>query len=361
MIRLTRCLCPKPTVLSQCFPRKMYIGDPGKLELDKRSEPFSPIPSVSPKWGKAEDAFKSLKDGQVNPNVPETGGDANIHSSHFDYLVYGTQPLHEMEQVEPNLDEIKVGRIISEELVEDGCTIEAGIGSIPQSVYRQLTNHQNLGIHTEMFSDSLVDLASLGIITNAYKTIRPGKVVASFVVGTRKAFDFVDNNPLVDMCDIEWVAAPETIARNPKPTSINTCLAIDLTGQVTCDSIGNYIYSGVGGIVDFMRGAAISVDGKGKPILGITSRTRKGEPKIVPMLKPATGVVITRAHVHYVVTEYGIAYLFGRNLRQRAYSLIQIAHPDDRYARPNLSHTIPNNENLERAAYENLKTMPSPD
>ncbi|KAF8562087.1 hypothetical protein P879_02260 [Paragonimus westermani] len=268
--------------------------------------------------------------GQVNPNVPVTRGDASIHSSHLDYLIYGTMPLHVTETPDPSFDEIRIGKLISENLVDDGATLELGIGSIPQSVYRQLSNHQHLGVHTEMFSDGLVDLVSLGVVTNAHKTQRPGKIVTSFVVGTRKVFDFIDNNPLVDMCDIEWVASPERIALNPKPTCINTCLAIDITGQVASDSIGDRIYSGVGGLVDFTRGAAISTDGKGRPIIGLTSRTPSGEPRIVSMLKRGTGVVLTRAHVHYVVSEYGIAYLFGRNLRQRAYALIQIAHPDDR-------------------------------
>ncbi|TGZ66010.1 hypothetical protein CRM22_005557 [Opisthorchis felineus] len=286
--------------------------------------------------------------GQVNPNVPVTRGDANIHSSHLDVLIYGSMPLHTSELREPSIEEIRIGRFISENLVDDGATLESGIGNIPQSVYRQLGNHRHLGVHTEMFSDSLVDLVSLGAVTNAHKTQRPGKIVASFVMGTRKVFDFIDNNPLVDMCDIEWLGRPETIAQNPKPTCINTCLAIDLTGQVAADSLGNYIFSGVGGLVDFIRGAAISLDGKGKPILGLTSRTPTGRPKIVPVLERGTGVVLTRAHVHYVVTEYGIAYLFGRNLRQRAYALIQVAHPDDREA-------------LEKAAYESLKVMPSPE
>ncbi|VDP79405.1 unnamed protein product [Echinostoma caproni] len=302
MNRLIRAFRLKPGTLTKVFSRNVYMSDPNKLELEHRSEPFCPLSGTIPKWSKAEEAFEGLKDGQVNPNVPDTGGDANIHSSHFDYLVYGNQPLHETEEYEPTFEELRVGKTISEHLVEDGSTIEAGLGSIPQSIYQQLSDHRELGIHTEMFSNGLVDLISLGVITNAHKRIRPGKIVTSFVIGTRKVFDFVDKNPLV----------------------------------------------GVGGVVDFMRGAAISPDGKGKPIIGMTSRTSAGEPKIVPVLKPGTGVILTRAHVHYVVTEYGVAYLFGRNLRQRAYSLIQIAHPDDREA-------------LERAAYENLRTMPSPD
>jgi len=199
-----------------------------------------------------------------------------------------------------------------------------------------------------MFSDCLVDLVKLGVITNSLKKIRPGKIVTSFVIGTKKAFDFLDNNPFVDMCDISWVNSPITIAQNPCPVAINSCIEIDLTGQVVSDSIGGRIYSGVGGQVDFIRGAAISIDGKGKPIIALPSTTARGVSKIVPYLKEGGGVVTTRAHVHYIVTEFGIAYLFGRNLRQRAYSLINIAHPDHREA-------------LEKAAFERLHVMPSAD
>ncbi|KAF5403388.1 4-hydroxybutyrate coenzyme A transferase [Paragonimus heterotremus] len=226
--------------------------------------------------------------------------------------------------------------------------LKSGIGAIPDAVLAKLTNHRHLGVHTEMFSDGVVSLVQVGAITNAYKKMRPGKLVSSFVVGTKKVFDFLDDNPLVDMCDVQWVNSPVVIAQNPRPVAINSCIEIDLTGQVSSDSIGTAIYSGFGGQVDFLRGAALSLDGEGKPIIAVPSTTKRGESKIVPHLKLGGGVVTTRAHVHYVVTEFGIAYLFGRNLRQRAHALIQIAHPDHR-------------ESLEKAAFEVLKVMPSPD
>ncbi|KAH9284610.1 4-hydroxybutyrate coenzyme A transferase [Echinococcus granulosus] len=286
--------------------------------------------------------------GQVNPHMPLTRGDASIHVSNIGVLMHGPQPLHETKARKITDVEQQIGKYIAEELVPDGATMQMGIGSIPDAVLSQLTNHQHLGVHTEMFSDRLVDLVKLGVITNSMKKMRPGKIVTSFVIGTKKCFDFLDNNPFVDMCDIAWVNSPVIIAQNPRPMAINSCIEVDLTGQVVSDSIGSRIYSGVGGQVDFIRGAAISTDGEGKPIIALPSVTAKGESKFVPYLKEGGGIVTTRAHVHYIVTEYGIAYLFGRNLRQRAHALIKIAHPDHR-------------ESLEKAAFERLKVMPSPD
>ncbi|KAM7535690.1 hypothetical protein Aperf_G00000104294 [Anoplocephala perfoliata] len=286
--------------------------------------------------------------GQVNPHMPLTRGDANIHVSNIGMLMHGPQPLHELKPRPINEAEQQIGKYIAEELVPDGATMQMGIGSIPDAVLSQLTNHHDLGVHTEMFSDRLVDLVELGVVTNSLKKMRPGKVVTSFVIGTKKCFDFLDNNPFVDMCDIAWVNSPVVIAQNPRPMAINSCIEVDLTGQVVSDSIGTRIYSGVGGQVDFIRGAAIAADGEGKPIIALPSVTAKGESKIVPYLKPGGGIVTTRAHVHYIVTEYGIAYLFGKNLRQRAYALINIAHPDHR-------------ESLEKAAFERLKVMPTAD
>nr|ACF06126.1 mitochondrial acetate:succinate CoA-transferase [Fasciola hepatica] len=284
---------------------------------------------------------------QVNDQLPLTRGDASIHFSNLTVMRAGSQPCHEMSPRPASEVEDKIGQIIAENLVEDGATLQTGIGAIPDAVLSKLTNHKNLGVHTEMFSDGVVQLVQLGAITNAYKKLRPGKVVSSFVVGTRKVFDFLDNNPMVDMCDVAWVNSPVVIAQNPKPVAINSCIEIDITGQVSSDSIGTTIYSGFGGQVDFLRGAAVSLDGQGKPIIAVPSVTKRNETKIVPHLKLGGGVVTTRAHVHYVVTEYGIAYLFGKNLRQRAHALIQIAHPDHR-------------ESLEKAAFDRLKVMPSP-
>ncbi|KAK4321638.1 hypothetical protein Pmani_007585 [Petrolisthes manimaculis] len=284
--------------------------------------------------------------GQVNPCMPRTFGDGLIHKSHFDAMVDGLANLPE-HKPRPRSDvENKIGSLIAENLVVNGATLQMGIGNIPDAVLASLGDHKDLGIHSEMFSDGVVDLVEAGCVTNTHKTFHPGKIVSSFIVGTRKLFNFVDNNPFVVMCDVSVVNSIPVISQNPKVTAINSCIEVDLTGQVVSDSIGTRMYSGVGGQVDFIRGAAVGRDGEGKPILAMPSTTSKGESKIVPFLKQGAGVVTTRAHLHYLVTEWGIAYLFGKNLRQRANELIRIAHPDHR-------------EELEKAAYERLHCMPS--
>jgi acyl-CoA hydrolase len=265
---------------------------------------------------------------QVNPNVPRTHGDALIHSSRFHSMVYCTDPLQEVrfgEKVGPV--ELKIGEYVAG-LVEDRNTIQMGIGSIPDAVLRSLINHKDLGVHTEMCSDGIIDLFEKDIINNRYKRIHPNKTVTAFALGTKKLYDYVDDNPAFQFLDIDYVNDPHVIRRNPGMVAINSAIEIDITGQVCSDSIGTCQFSGVGGQMDFMRGAALS-DG-GKPIIAMPSRTTKGVPRIVSSLKSGAGVVTTRAHVHYVVTEYGIAYLFGKNLRQRAKAMINIAHPDDR-------------------------------
>ncbi|XP_064099010.1 4-hydroxybutyrate coenzyme A transferase-like [Macrobrachium nipponense] len=286
--------------------------------------------------------------GQVNPCMPRTFGDGVIHKSHFDAMVDGIENLPEHKPKERSEVDNQIGKLIADNLVVNGATLQMGIGNIPDAVLASLKGHKDLGIHSEMFSDGVVDLTEAGCITNAHKTFQPGKIVGSFIVGTRRLFDFVDNNPFVTMCDVSFVNNIPIIAENPKVTAINSCIEVDLTGQVVSDSIGTRMYSGVGGQVDFLRGAAVCRDGLGKPILAMPSVTSRGESKIVPFLKQGGGVVTTRAHVHYLVTEWGIAYLFGKNLRQRAAALIQIAHPDHR-------------ESLEKAAFERLKCMPSLD
>jgi acyl-CoA hydrolase len=267
---------------------------------------------------------------QVNANVPRTHGDSLIHSSRFHAMVECNEPLYEArfgDKVGPL--EMKIGEYVAS-LVDDRCTLQMGIGSIPDAVLRCLIHHKDLGVHTEMFSDGIVNLFENDVINNKYKKVHPNKIVTGFALGTKLLYDYVDDNPAFQFLDIDYVNDPHVIRRNNKMVSINSAIEIDITGQVVSDSIGTYQFSGVGGQMDFMRGAALSEGGK--PVIALPSRTAKGVPRIVSFLKPGAGVVTTRAHVHYVVTEYGIAYLFGKNLRQRAKALIEIAHPDDREA-----------------------------
>jgi acyl-CoA hydrolase len=279
---------------------------------------------------------------QVNPQVPRTHGDGMMHVNQFQAMVQQETPLQEQRYSEKvSAIDLQIGQRIAA-LIEDRSTLQMGIGSIPDAVLRSLGNHKDLGVHTEMFSDGLVDLMESGVVTNRFKTIHPGKTVTAFALGTRRLYDFVDDNPAVAFLDVDYVNEASVIRRNKRVVAINSAIEIDFTGQVCADSIGTYHYSGVGGQMDFMRGAALSEGGK--PIIALSARTAKGIPRIVPMLKPGAGVVTTRAHVHYVVTEYGVAFLFGKNLRERAKALIDIAHPDDRGA-------------LEQAAAERFKNM----
>lgn len=274
---------------------------------------------------------------QVNPKMPRTHGDGILHISCFDTLVNVVDDLPEVSYTD-KIDEssMTIGKYCAE-LIDDRSTLQLGIGHIPDAVLACLGNHKDLGVHTEMFSDGILPLVNKGIITNNYKKKHKGKIVTSFVVGTRKLYDFVDDNPMVSFLDVDYVNDTKVIRANPKAVSINSAIEIDITGQVCSDSIGAYQFSGVGGQIDFMRGAALS-DG-GKPIIAFESVTSKGASKIVPHLKQGAGVVTTRAHMHYVVTEFGVADLFGKNLSQRAYELLRISHPDHQ-------------ENIERAIIE---------
>uniref|UniRef100_A0A1I8AJY9 Acetyl-CoA hydrolase n=2 Tax=Steinernema glaseri TaxID=37863 RepID=A0A1I8AJY9_9BILA len=284
----------------------------------------------------------------ANKNMPRTFGDSLIHSSHIDVIVNDeSTPLPELPSIPPGEQEQKIGALIAEHLVDNGATLQMGIGGIPEAVLPALKDHKDLGIHTEMFSDGVIDLVKQNVVTNRMKQVHPGKIVATFVLGSNKLYSFLDDNPMVEFGDVQWVNDPGVIRQNPKVTGINSCIEVDLTGQVVSDSVGKTFFSGFGGQVDFIRGAALSNDGLGKPIIAMTSTTKKGQTKIVPYLSQGSGVVTTRAHVHYIVTEYGIAQLWGKNMRQRAYELIKIAHPDHR-------------ESLEKSAFERLKVMPSP-
>lgn len=277
---------------------------------------------------------------QVNPKMPRTFGDSMVHVSRINKMVWYESDLLTIDySAKVTDDETKIGQFIAE-LIDDKSTLQMGVGTIPDAVLNSLHNHKDLGIHTEMISDGAVDLIAKDVINNKFKGINNNKTITAFCFGTKKLYDYIDNNPSFAFMDVSYVNNPLVIAQNKKLIAINSAIEVDLTGQVCADSIGTYQYSGIGGQMDFIRGAALS-DG-GKPIIALTSRTKKGVPRIVPYLKQGAGVVTTRGHIHYIVTEYGIAYLYGKNMRQRAQALIEIAHPDDR-------------EMLDKYCYERFK------
>lgn len=265
---------------------------------------------------------------QVNKQMPRTHGDGQIHFSKFHAAIHVDEPLPEVNYSEKITEiEREIGNHCAS-IIEDRSTLQMGIGAIPDAVLDSLRQHKDLGIHTEMFSNGILGLLKSGAITNKYKKKHPGKTVSSFVTGTKELYDTINDNPEFSFHEAAYVNDTTVIRKNPKVISINSCVEMDLTGQVCADSIGSYQYSGVGGQMDFMRGASLSPGGK--PIMAMNSTTKKGISKIVPFLKEGAGVVTTRAHMQYVVTEYGIVNLYGKNLRQRAYELMRIAHPDHR-------------------------------
>jgi len=268
---------------------------------------------------------------QINPEMPRSLGDSFIHINKIHHIVEHSEPIQELPQVDPNTTEemLQIYDAIGKntaELIEDGSTLQMGIGAIPDSVMKYLHTRKNLGIHTEMFSDGIIRLVEEGIINGEAKSIHPGKIIAGFVLGTKKVFNFINNNPIIEFHPQEYVNDPFVIAQNKKMVAINSAIEIDITGQVCSDSIGTKIFSGIGGQVDFIRGAAHSEGGK--PVIALPSITKDGKvSRIVPQLNPGAGVVTSRGDVHYVITEYGIAHLFGKTLKERARELIKIAHP----------------------------------
>jgi acyl-CoA hydrolase len=281
----------------------------------------------------------SIVVAQVNPQMPRTHGDGQVHSDRIAFAVEINEPLFE-RQAEPLTEtELAIATHVSD-LVEDGATLQMGIGAIPNAVLAALHSHKDLGIHTELFSDGMIELVERGVVNGRWKRNHPGKVVSGFAMGTRRLYDFINDNPQIAMLDIGYVNDTGVIRRNPRVTAINSAIEVDLTGQVCADSIGTYQYSGVGGQMDFIRGASLSEGGK--PIIALPAATSRGQSRIVEHLKQGAGVVTTRANVHYIVTQYGVAYLYGKTLRERAQALIRIAAPEHR-------------EDLERAAHNRFK------
>lgn len=272
----------------------------------------------------------------INPNVPRAWGDAMIHGSEIDIFVEDNSPLYVHDPDPLSNTDKAIGKNVAE-LVEDGACLQMGIGGIPNAVLAQLHNHKDLGVHTEMFADGILPLVEKGIVTGKHKSIDRGKMVASFLMGSQALYDFIDDNPRVAMMDVRHTNSVSVIRKLDKMTAINSALAIDITGQVCADSIGIKHYSGVGGQIDFIRGAGYSKGGK--PVIAIPSVTAKGVSKISPTLLEGSGVVSTRANVHWIVTEYGAVNLYGKTMQERAKLLISIAHPSHR-------------ESLEKAAFE---------
>ncbi|HSM55896.1 MAG TPA: acetyl-CoA hydrolase/transferase C-terminal domain-containing protein [Candidatus Sulfomarinibacteraceae bacterium] len=262
---------------------------------------------------------------EINPQMPRTLGDSFIHVSRLTHIVEVDYPLPEAPQGGSSETHMRVGQNIAE-MIPNGATLQMGIGSIPDAVLKNLTDHRDLGVHTELFSDGVVDLVEAGVVTCRRKNFHPGKIIAGFLFGSKRLYEFVHNNPLIELHPTDYVNDPFNIAQNDRMVSINSALQVDLTGQVNADSIGPRFYSGVGGQVDFMRGAARSREGL--PIIAFLSTAKNGAiSRIVPMLYEGSGVVTTRNDVHYIVTEYGVASLYGKSVRERACELINIAHP----------------------------------
>ncbi len=275
---------------------------------------------------------------EINKQVPRTLGDSFIHVSRLHHIVEADYPIPEAPQGGASDLHLEIGQLIAD-LIPDGATLQMGIGSIPDAVLKNLGNHKDLGVHTELFSDGVIDMVDAGVITCAKKTFHPGKIVAGFLFGTKRLYDFVDNNPIIELHPTDYVNDPFNIAQNEKMVAINSALQVDLTGQVCADSLGTRFYSGVGGQVDFIRGAARSKGGL--PIVAFLSTTKdESISRIVPMLTPGAGVVTTRNDVHYIVTEYGVASLHGKTVHQRVQELIGIAHPKFREELTHEAHKL---------------------
>ena len=274
-------------------------------------------------------AIKSAKHviAQINPQMPRVHGEGIIHVSELDTFVEVDTAIPEVFLPAPTAIENTIGDYVAE-LIEDKSTLQMGIGNIPNAVLSRLGNHKDLGLHTEMFSDGVIDLILKNVITGDFKGINQGRALSTFLVGTKRLYDYVDDNPFVEMRSCDYVNDVSNIKLNPKMIAINSAVEVDVSGQVCADSIGRKMYSGVGGQMDFIRGASLSEGGKA--IIALPSITNKGVSRIVPFLKPGAGVVTTRAHVQYIITEYGVANLYGKTIKQRVKELVKIAHPNFR-------------------------------
>lgn len=264
---------------------------------------------------------------QINPKMPRVHGDGIIHISELDTFIEHEEELPEVLLGDPSDLENRIGEHVAG-LIEDGSVLQMGIGNIPNAVLANLFNHKHLGIHSEMFSDGVIDLILKDVIDCSTTALNPGRALATFLMGSKRLYEYVDDNPFIEMSASDRVNDVRRISQNKKMVAINSAIEIDLTGQVCADSIGGKMYSGVGGQMDFIRGASLSEGGKA--IIALPSTTNKGVSRIVPFLKQGAGIVTTRAHVHYVITEYGVANLYGKTIEQRAKALLEIAHPDHR-------------------------------
>jgi acyl-CoA hydrolase len=319
----------------------VFLSDIPSLFTDQEIPLDAAIVQVSPpdghgfcSLGTSVDAARAATNvapliiAEINDRMPRTLGNSFLHVSRIHAFIHTDRPLHEHQPDPETPVDARIGELIAG-LVEDGATLQMGIGAIPDAVLTRLMNKNDLGVHTEMFSDRVVDLYEAGVITNRKKNVKVGRIVTSFINGTRRLFDFVDDNPVVEFQPCDYTNDTAIIRRNDKVVAINSALQCDLTGQVCADSIGHRIYSGIGGQMDFIRGAALSRGGK--PVIAFPSTACGGKlSRIVHELTPGAGVVSTRGHVHWVVTEYGAVNLHGKTLRQRAEALISIAHPDFR-------------------------------
>ncbi|MEW5915321.1 MAG: acetyl-CoA hydrolase/transferase C-terminal domain-containing protein [Gemmatimonadota bacterium] len=319
----------------------IFLSDVPQLFLSGRIQLDAAVVQISPpdrhgycSLGTSVDAARAAVDtanvviAEVNAQMPRTHGNTALHIDRVSAFIHSDRPLIEHEMTSENAVDARIGELVAN-LVEDGSTLQLGIGGIPDAVLARLGDKIDLGVHTEMFSDRMVDLFATGAVTNKFKSVHPGRIVTSFVTGSKRLFDFVNDNPLVEFHSCDRTNDTSLIRKNPRVVAINSAIQVDLTGQVCADSIGHRIYSGIGGQMDFIRGAALSRGGK--PIIALRSTAAQGSvSRIVAELSPGAGVVTTRGHVHWVVTEYGVVNLHGLTMNQRAEALISIAHPDFR-------------------------------